>query len=248
MLKGKNALITGTNRGIGKSLVEVFAENGANVWACVRNADEKFLSYCQELSERYEVEIKPVAFEMTDEQQMKSAIKNIKAEKINIDVLVNNAGVVPENRLFNMASPSEMYRVFEVNFFAAMKLTQLVTKIMIRQKKGAIVNVASVSALDGEPGQFEYVSSKAALVGATKKLASELGNFGIRVNAVAPGVVNVGVSESMADDLKNKMANATIMKRLGEPEEIANVVAFLASDLSSYMTGQIVRVDGGLLR
>ena len=248
MLKGKNALITGTNRGIGKSLLETFAKNGANVWACVRNVDEKFLNHCQEISQRYQVEIKPVAFEMTDDEQMKSAIKNIKAEKINIDVLVNNAGIVPENRLFNMASPSEMYKVFEVNFFSAMKLTQLVTKIMIRQKKGAIVNLASVSALDGEPGQFEYVSSKAALIGATKKLAHELGNFGIRVNAVAPGVVNVGVSESMADDLKNRMADATIMKRLGEPEEVANVVAFLASDLSSYMTGQIVRVDGGLLR
>ena len=108
------------------------------------------------------------------------------------------------------------------------------------------MNIASVSALDGEPGQFEYVSSKAALVGATKKLASELGNFGIRVNAVAPGVINVGVSESMTEYLKSKMSDSTILKRLGEPEEIANVVAFLASDLSSYMTGQIIRVDGGL--
>lgn len=246
MLKGKNALITGTNRGIGKAILENFAENGANVWACSRNVDENFLNHCNELSKKYSVEIKPIIFELTDDQQMKSAIKSIKDEKRNVDILVNNAGIIPENRLFNMALPSEMYRVFEVNFFSTIKLTQLVTKMMIRKKRGAIVNIVSISALDGEPGQFEYVSSKAALIGATKKLASELGYFGIRVNAVAPGVINVGVSESMTQELKNKIVSSTIMKRLGEPKEIANVVAFLASDLSSYMTGQILRVDGGL--
>ena len=112
MLKGKNALITGTNRGIGKSLVEVFAKNGANVWACVRKIDENFLNHCKKISELYEVEIKPVAFEMTDDEQMKLAVKNIKNEKISVDILVNNAGIVPENRLFNMASTLEMYRIF----------------------------------------------------------------------------------------------------------------------------------------
>ena len=246
MLRGKKAIITGTNRGIGRAILEVFAQQGADIWACVRNADEHFLQVCSDLSKNCGVNVKPVSFEMTDDQAIKIAVKSIKDEKSGVDILVNNAGIVPENRLFHMSAPEEMQRVFAVNFFAAMKLTQMVTKIMIRQKSGAIVNIASISALDGEPGQIEYVSSKAALIGATKKLASELGVFGIRINAVAPGVINTGVSESMSPELKAQMEKATIMNRLGEPKEIANVVAFLASDLSSYMTGQILRVDGGL--
>ena len=246
MLENKNALITGANRGLGRAILETFAKNGANVFACVRKITDDFLNYCSELENSCKVKIKPVAFEMTNDLEMKSAIKTIKDEKCNLDILVNNAGIVPENRLFNMSSPEEMRRVFDVNFFATMKLTQLVTKIMIRQKFGSIVNIISISAIDGEPAQVEYVSSKAALMGATKKLASELGNFNIRVNAVAPGVINAGVSEFMALELKKNIANRNIMKRLGEPNEIANVVMFLASDLASYMTSQVIRVDGGM--
>lgn len=246
MLKSKNAVITGTNRGLGRTLLEVFAKYGANIFTCVRNIDEEFLKTCYALSNLYGVKIKPLEFDLTDEQAMKAAVKLIKDEKCNVDILVNNAGVVPENRLFNMASETEMYRVFEINFFAAMRLIKLISKLMIRQKFGSIVNITSISALDGEPGQVEYVSSKAALIGATKKLASELGNFNIRVNAVAAGVINTGVSASMDEKLKESVINRTVMKRLGESEEVANVTAFLASDLSGYMTGQVLRVDGGL--
>ena len=246
MLESKNAVITGTNRGLGRTLLETFAKYGANVFACVRNIDENFLKTCSDLANLYGVKIKPLPFDLTDEQAMKAAVKLIKDEKCNVDILVNNAGVVPENRLFNMASETEMYRVFEINFFAAMRLTKLISKLMIRQKFGSIVNITSISAFDGEPGQIEYVSSKAALIGATKKLASELGNFNIRVNAVAAGVINTGVSASMEEKLKESVINRTVMKRLGKPEEVADVTAFLASDLSSYMTGQVLRVDGGL--
>ena len=177
---------------------------------------------------------------------MKDAVKTIKADNLPIDILVNNAGAVSENRLFNMTSISQMQDIFDVNFFSTIRLTQMISKIMIRQKHGNIVNVTSISAIDGEPGQIEYVASKAALIGATKKLASELGRYNIRVNAVAAGVLNVGVSRSMTDEMKEKMIQKTIMKRLGEGYEIANVIAFLASDLSSYVTGQVIRVDGGM--
>ncbi len=248
MLKGKTAIITGTKRGIGQALLEKFAERGADVWACVRKEDTSFQSRCMNISERYQVNIRPVCFDMSDDVAMKDAIKAIKMEKRPIDILVNNAGVVPENRLFQMASPEEMQRVFVVNFFSVMKLTQMVSKAMVRQRCGSIVNIASIAALDGGPGQIEYVASKAALVGATKKLAAELGSFGIRVNAVAPGVVNTGVVENMEPKLRERMANASVLKRLARPMEIAEVVAFIASDLSSYVTGQIIRVDGGLQR
>ena len=246
MLKNKTAIVTGTSRGLGRIIVETFAKNGANVFSCVRKLDDEFAEHCKALESRYSVRVKPVEFDLTDEDAMKAAVKTIKADNLPIDILVNNAGVVSENRLFNMTSISQMQDIFDVNFFSTMRLTQMISKIMIRQKYGNIVNVTSISAIDGEPGQIEYVASKAALIGATKKLASELGRYNIRVNAVAAGVLNVGVSRSMTDEMKEKMIQKTIMKRLGEGYEIANVIAFLASDLSSYVTGQVIRVDGGM--
>lgn len=246
MLKGKTAIVTGTNRGLGRVIVEIFAKNGANIYSCVRKLNADFIEHCSDLENQYGVKIKPIEFDLTDEEAMKLAVKTIKSDKTPIDILVNNAGMVPENRLFNMSSIEEMRDIFEVNFFSSMRLTQMISKIMIRQKYGNIINVTSISAIDGEPGQIEYVASKAALIGATKKLASELGSYNIRVNAVAAGVINIGVSKSMSEDLKTQMIHSTIMKRMGEGSEIANVIAFLASDLSSYMTGQVIRVDGGM--
>ena len=248
LLKGKNAIVTGANRGIGKTIVQVFAEHGANVWACARRETEAFTAMCGKISKEYRVFVRPVYFEMTNDDEVKASIKKIKAEKCMVDILVNNAGIVPENRLFPMADFSEMHRIFDVNFFAAMRLTQMIAKIMIRQKQGIIVNMASIAALDGEPAQVEYVASKAALIGATKKLASELGTFGIRVNAVAPGVTETDMIKSMNSELLARMAEQTIMRRLANPTEIANGVLFLASSLSSYMTGQVIRIDGGLRR
>jgi len=248
LLKNKNVIITGSNRGIGKAILTNFAENGANIWACVRSESEDFFSFCKEIGAKYEVNISPLCFDLTDQEAMKKAIKNITAEKKTIDVLVNNAGIVPVSRLFQMSSIEEMKRVFEVNFFSQMLLTQYVSRVMARQKKGSIVNMVSIAALDGEPAQVEYVASKAALVGATKKLASELGMYGIRVNAVAPGVTATDMIKEMKEELLQKTLDSVILKRLAKPEEIANGVLFLASDLSSYMTGQILRVDGGVVR
>ena len=162
MLKGKNALITGTNRGIGKSLVEVFAKNGANVWACVRKIDENFLNHCKKISELYEVEIKPVAFEMTDDEQMKLAVKNIKNEKISVDILVNNAGIVPENRLFNMASSLEMYRIVANEYpqcrFADEALFQ--SAFMVYRRKDALSRqeaIGNLKKLINKHGKSPYL-------------------------------------------------------------------------------------------
>ena len=248
ILAGRNAVVTGTNRGIGAAIVAEFAAQGANVWACARRAEPSFLEACARLAQEHGVWIEPVIFDLAEEDGIKAGVQQIRAGKKPVDILVNNAGVVPENRLFLMADPAEMQRVFSVNFFAAMQLTQRMAKLMIRQKSGAIVNVCSIAALDGEPAQMEYVASKAALVGATRKLASELGSYGIRVNGVAPGPTRTDMLAAMEEGLRDRMEAATLLKRLAEPQEIASVVSFLASDMASYMTGQILRVDGGMGR
>ena len=246
MLSGKNAIITGARRGIGRAAVEVFAQNGANVWACARKENAAFETDMAQLAERYGVWIKPVYFEMTDEAQMKQAVRQIQKEKVSVDILVNNAGVAAPSTSFAMTSLTKLREVFDVNFFMQMLLTQYVGRLMMRQASGCIVNLSSIAALDGQPGQLEYVGSKAAILGATKRLALEWGVYSIRVNAVAPGVIETDMGNQIEPDLLEQVIGHSVMKRFGKPEEIANVIAFLASDLASYITGQVIRVDGGL--
>ena len=248
ILAGRNAVVTGANRGIGAAILAEFAAQGANVWACARREEPCFLETCARLAREHGVWIEPVIFDLADEDSIKAGAQQIRIERKPVDILVNNAGVIPENRLFLMADPAEMQRVFAVNFFAAMQLTQRIAKLMVRQKAGAIVNICSIAALDGEPAQMEYVASKAALVGATRKLASELGAYGIRVNGIAPGPTRTDMLAAMEEGLRSRMEAATLLHRLAEPQEIASVAVFLASDMASYMTGQILRVDGGMRR
>jgi 3-oxoacyl-[acyl-carrier protein] reductase len=245
LLKGKNAIITGCNRGIGKAIVEVFAENGANVWACARKQTDEFETFISELAQKYNVILKPVYFDLTDYEQIKNGVREIMLEKKPVDVLVNNAGIVPESLLFTMTPMEQMKNTFEVNFFAQIFLTQLVTRIMNRQKKGRIIFISSISGLDGL-GQFEYASSKAAIIGTTKKLAQELGQLGILVNAIAPGLIETDMIKKLKSDVTKELINRSVLKRFAAPREIANAVLFFASDLSTYITGQILRVDGGM--
>lgn len=246
MLKEKNAIITGARRGIGRATVEVFAKNGANVWACARAKDEAFEADMSQLAEKYGVEIMPVYFDVTNEAEVKQAIQTIRKTKMSIDVLVNVAGIVGDVASFQMSSMDSIREVMETNFFAVTLLTQYVTRLMTRQNKGSIIYVSSIAGLDGTPSQYAYAASKAALVGAMKNLAREVAANHIRVNAVAPGMIETEMGAQIEASLKTKMLEKVIMNRMGRPEEIANVIAFLGSDLSSYMTGQVVRVDGGV--
>lgn len=246
LLIGKKAIITGARRGIGRATVEAFAANGSNVWACARSQNEAFEADMKGLAEKYGVEIWPVYFDVTDEAQIKLAVQAIRKQKVRIDALVNMAGIVEDSSTFQMTSIDKMKHLFDTNFFAVTLLTQYISRLMARQNSGSIVNIASIAGLDGEPAQYEYATSKAAIVGATKHLARELAANNIRVNAVAPGMIETEMGAKIEENLKNHMLNKVIMGRMGKPSEIANVVAFLASDYASYMTGQIIRVDGGI--
>jgi len=246
LLKKKAAIVTGSNRGIGKATVELFAEHGADVWACARQPNEKFEADLRQLAVRCGVTITPVYFDLADQAQIKAGMNTILAERRAVDILVNNAGVVAESRLFQMTTIQTMEDVFQINFFAPMLVTQYVSRQMTKQKSGSIINIASVAGLDGDPAQVEYVASKAALIGATRKLASELGVAGIRVNAVAPGLTETDMVGHMNPDMMRATLARTTMQRLGKPSEIAAVVLFLASELSAFVTGQIIRADGGM--
>lgn len=245
LLSGKRALITGCSRGIGRSTLELFVKNGAEVYASFRKFDEKYEAYCDNLSKQYNVMIKPLYFEMNNYDEIKAGLKSIFNDKKSIDILVNNAGIT-SNELFNMVSMNRLKEVFEINVFSHLYITQIISKIMMRQKKGSIINVSSIIGIDGNAGQVAYGSSKAALIGATKSLAKEYSGYGIRVNAVAPGFTDTDMLKNVPENVYDACVDTVGMKRPGEPNEIAETILFLASDMSSYITGEVIRVDGGV--
>jgi len=246
LLIGKNAVVTGCNRGIGKEIVRVFAENGANIWACVRRDNEIFYKYISALEQKHSVRINPVYFDFSDEEQIKAGVKTIKEDKEPVDILVNNAGAIFTS-LFQMTSMQKLKEMFGINYFSQILLTQYISRIMVRQRSGSIINISSSAAIEGNEGRTAYASAKAAMITSTKVLARELGPYNIRVNAVAPGLTQTEMMTlSTTEDALQDTLNRICMKRVGDPKEIANSVLFLASDLSSYMTSQVLRVDGGM--
>jgi 3-oxoacyl-[acyl-carrier protein] reductase len=203
------------------------------------------VSWAERLMMDGESEVFLVQLDLADTNSIREAGKTILSYKMPIDGIVNNAGVTGPIQLFSMTYFDEIRETFETNFFGPMLFTQRFIKKMMRRKKGSIVNIASIAALDGEPAQFAYVTSKAAVIGATKKLSSELGNMGIRVNAVAPGMIDTDMGNLIPDEKKDEMLIGTTIKRLGMSEEVANMVVYLLSEQASYITGQVIRVDGG---
>ena len=244
MLIGKNIIVTGSNRGLGKEIVSKCASCGANIWACARTESDEFNQYISKLSDENNVWIKPVYFDLGKEEEIKTGVKSIISEKKKIDVLVNNAGIA-YGGLMQMTSMDKLREVFDINYFAPIMIMQMVSRIMQRQKSGSIINIASVGGIEANPGYLAYGSSKASLIWATKSVAKELGIYNIRVNAVAPGLTDTTMGNYKSEEELHKTIERTGLKRMAEPIEIANAVAFLASDEASFITGEILKVDGG---
>lgn len=242
LLRDKICLVTGTSRGIGAAILRRFAEEGAVVYANART-EGSLDSVCEELSTTCNGEIIPMYFDITDEKAVKQAFLTIKKQHQRLDVLVNNAGIM-KDALIGMVNKKLMQEIFEVNVFAMMQLMQLANKLMSRQKSGSIINMASIVGTNGNPGQLVYSASKGAVVAMTKTAAKELAPDNIRVNAIAPGMIDTDMFRSIGETKIQENLDKIKMGRLGNPSEIANACVFLASDLSSYVSGQILGVDG----
>lgn len=245
MLKGKVCLVTGAGKGIGKAVSELFVRNHALVYANARNEgclDE----WADDLNNQNTGKVIPIYFDITDSAAIRNAVSRIKKETACIDVLVNNAGMVT-NELFGTISIDTMKSMFNVNVFGLMELTQYVgAKIMMKQKHGSIINMASAVAVEGCSGQVAYSASKGAVISLTKSLAKELAQYNVRVNAVAPGMIATERILKTIDEVYKGVIPNIGMGRLGEPIDVAELCLFLASDASSYVTGQVIETDGGI--
>ena len=246
LLDKKYIIVTGSAKGIGKKMVEVFAENGANVFALARSINEDHDKYCQELSNKYNVLVKPYYVDLTEFNLVKEIVSSIKKDAVTgIDGLVNNAGIT-FNSLFQMTGIDDLRKQFESNFFAPFIFTQYISKLMVRNKKGSIVSISSSAALDCNSGKSAYGSSKAALLCMTKCISQELGEYGIRANVICPGVTETDMLGTMPEYIMDIQMKASSLKEVGKPLDIANTAMFLLSDNSSYITGQVFKVDGGV--
>lgn len=240
----KTVFITGSNRGVGKAMIEAFASNGINIIAHARKQTDEFESEIQETGNINNIAITPIYFDLLDTETMQSKVKSLLRSDINIDILINNAGIA-HGGLFRMTSVKTIRNIFDVNFFAQLELTQLLLNPMTKRKSGCVINMTSVSGIDSKAGNCAYGASKAAIIAWTKTLAAEVGSYGVRVNAIAPGLTDTNMAKEMEEKAGISMLRESAMGRLAKPSEIAEVAVFLASDKANFVNGQVIRVDGG---
>jgi 3-oxoacyl-[acyl-carrier protein] reductase len=244
-IRDKVALVTGSTRGLGKEIAEKLAEEKVKVIITGTN-EEKAKAVAQEISSRYYVETEGVSLDVTSEESVKNVIKEVIQRFGRIDILVNNAGITKDARLMMMKN-SDWQAVIQTNLTGAFNCTKAVSKKMLSQKSGRIINITSVVGLMGNIGQANYSASKAGLIGLTKTTAKELAERGITVNAIAPGYIQSDMTAVLADEVSKKMLQSIPMGIFGNPEDVADAVLFLASQKAKYITGQVLNVDGGMV-
>ena len=243
--KEKVVMITGSDGGIGREITKKFAAEGATLILTSIAESEAFSNFVNEIKEIYGVEVHPFYFDLSDEEAIKAGVKEIKALKLKLTVLINNAGM-PHLAILPFTKMADVRKVFQVNYFAQMQITQSMIGSMVKDGEGVILNAASIAGIDGDVGNAVYGATKASMILFTKVLAKELASSKIRVNAVAPGLTSTPFADAMGDKAKVSMEEISSMGRLATPQEIANTYYFLASKDASFINGQIIRVDGGV--
>ncbi len=244
LLTDKVVLITGASKGIGKAIATLFSANGAKCVLAGRDM-ESLEKLATELSTNAETHL-PVFMDVKNTDSIKQAFAKIQEHKFNLDVIVNNAGIMKDSTL-QMVKQDLIEDIYQTNVYGTILPTQQALKFFLRKRKGSVINLSSIIGTNGNLGQTIYGSSKSAIIGFTKSLSKELAPLNIRVNAIAPGFIDTDMTKNMDSKFYEKNLNAIGMKRLGKPEDVAKVALFLASDLSEYVTGQIIGVDGGMI-
>lgn len=245
MLKGKNALVTGASRGIGRAIALELAKQGANVAVNYAGSEDKAEAVAKEI-EQLGVKAFKVKADVADEAEVKGMVKEVIGQFGSLDILVNNAGVTRDNLLMRMKE-DEFDQVINTNLKGVFVCTKAVTRQMMKQKAGRIVNVASIVGVSGNPGQANYVAAKAGVIGLTKTTAKELASRNILVNAVAPGFISTDMTDALTEEQREAMLALIPLAKLGTPEDVAKVVRFLTSEDANYITGQTIHIDGGMV-
>ncbi|MEP6261830.1 MAG: 3-oxoacyl-[acyl-carrier-protein] reductase [Gillisia sp.] len=245
LLEGKNAIITGGSRGIGKGIAMVFAQHGANVAFTYASSVEAANELEKELT-GLGVKSKGYKSNAAKFDECEELIKNVASDFGSIDILINNAGITKDNLLMRM-SEEDFDQVIEVNLKSVFNMTKAVQRTMLKQRNGSIINMSSVVGVKGNAGQANYAASKAGIIGFSKSMALELGSRNIRTNVIAPGFIETEMTGKLDEKTVEGWRESIPLKRGGTPEDIANACVFLASDLSSYITGQVIQVNGGML-
>ena len=239
-LDGAVAVVTGGSRGIGAAVARVLLRDGAKVYSLSRTTDDDAARL------RDQGDYTWLAIDLADEEALNARIEEILADKRGVQILVNNAGITRDGLVFRM-SRQDWDAVLALNLTATFLTCKIVARDMARRRAGSIINISSVVGLTGNPGQANYCASKAGIIGFSKSLAREVASRGVRVNVVAPGYIETGMTASLSDGMREKITGMIPLGRTGTPEDVADMVAFLASARSTYITGQVLQVDGGLL-
>lgn len=245
MLKDKVAIVTGGTRGIGRAIALKLADHGANIVINYRNSDKE-AEELKAILEGKGVKVLAVKCDISNFEDSKNLMDKCKEVFGKIDILVNNAGITKDTLIMRMKE-EDFDNVIDVNLKGTFNCAKHASAIMLKQRFGKIINMTSVVGIAGNAGQVNYAASKAGVIGLTKSLAKELGSRGITVNAVAPGFINTDMTASLSEKVKEEASKNIPLKRLGDPEDVANLVGFLASDAANYITGQVINVDGGMV-